>query len=339
MREQEIAVDLLSQKIEMLEQRLEQSESKFRELEDRTRSAEKSFQQSQRRMRLQSGFAVFGLACSIFMLPGNRSAIAAGGTVTLDQLAARVTILEGQVTGLKSAIANIRLIPGPQGPAGPQGARGPQGLAGTPADMNRVAALEAKTKFISANAAAKTTTFTGCNVYIQNGLGATNGNPANPSGPPVLNGLGNLVVGYNGLRHDPLEVRTGSHNLILGDQNSYSSYGGLVAGAANLISGPYATVSGGVLNTAASSGAAIGGGRNNTARGNFTSVSGGQFNEANGLYSSVSGGSENIAAGIAASISGGFENTAGSIGSSVSGGFSVTEQDEFGWTAGSLHSP
>src|SRR4051794_17752402 len=38
----------------------------------------------------------------------------------------------------------------------------------------------------------------GTNLHIRNGLGATNGRPGDPytaSGPPVVNGLGNLIIG------------------------------------------------------------------------------------------------------------------------------------------------
>ncbi len=75
--------------------------------------------------------------------------------------------------------------------------------------------------------------FSGVNVYVQNGAGATN----------TTNGVGNLVVGYNEVPGTP--ARGGSHNLVLGVQNNYSSYGGLVAGGQNSIAGKYATVTGG----------------------------------------------------------------------------------------------
>jgi hypothetical protein len=61
--------------------------------------------------------------------------------------------------------------------------------------------------------------FEGCNVHIRSGAGYT--------GAPV-NGLGNLVVGYN--EAFPDDDRTGSHNLVVGAFHSYSSSGGLVAG-------------------------------------------------------------------------------------------------------------
>ena len=66
---------------------------------------------------------------------------------------------------------------------------------------------------------------TGANLHLLNGMGATQ----------TTNGLGNLIVGYQALRNDPAfpDVRTGSHNLIVGDRHSYSSYGGIVVGDFN----------------------------------------------------------------------------------------------------------
>ena len=46
--------------------------------------------------------------------------------------------------------------------------------------------------------------FTGANLYVQSGSGATDG---------AVNGLGNLIVGYNEASD---ETRVGSHNLVLG---------------------------------------------------------------------------------------------------------------------------
>ena len=69
--------------------------------------------------------------------------------------------------------------------------------------------------------------FTGCNVNIQSGSGTTDGN---------VNGLGNLVVGYDA--NTGGHARTGSHNLIVGDEHEYSSFGGLVAGFQNKIAAP-----------------------------------------------------------------------------------------------------
>jgi|KBSSwiStaDraftv2_1062776.scaffolds.fasta_scaffold842272_1 hypothetical protein len=114
--------------------------------------------------------------------------------------------------------------------------------------------------------------FTGCNVHIVSGSGATE---------EAVNGLGNLIIGYNEdapavLSFAPPSIRGGSHNLVIGPGHSYPSYGGLVAGRVNSVTGPNATVSGGVSNTAS---------------GHWSSVSGGEQNNASGTYSTVSGAS------------------------------------------------
>ncbi|MCP4134823.1 MAG: hypothetical protein GY754_27865 [bacterium] len=82
--------------------------------------------------------------------------------------------------------------------------------------------------------------FNGVNVHILNGSGSTSGE---------VNGLGNLVVGYNEER-DSDNVRSGSHNIIVGERHNYSSYGGFVGGYNNAISGTYSSVSGGTENSA-----------------------------------------------------------------------------------------
>jgi hypothetical protein len=195
----------------------------------------------------------------------------------------------------------------------------------TLASLNtRLTAVENKTTPLSYNSTTKRLTVTGANVMIIDGTGATES----------TSGLGNLQVGYNALRGSG-DVRTGSHNLIVGDQQNYSNSGGLVAGVGNTISGLYASVSGGGFNTASSEGAsvsggsnntssnfysAVSGGINNTASGNFASVSAGLGNRAGGAYASISGGALNRASGNYASISAGENNQAIAIFTSVSGG-------------------
>ena len=75
--------------------------------------------------------------------------------------------------------------------------------------------------------------FTGANIHVRNGSGSTEG---------AVNGKGNLIVGYN---EYSIENRTGSHNMVVGPYHTYSSYGGLVAGFDNKITGDNASVSGG----------------------------------------------------------------------------------------------
>ena len=141
----------------------------------------------------------------------------------------------------------------------------------------------------------KTIRFHGVNVQIVNGSGSTTG---------LVDGLGNLIVGYNELRGAG-DDRSGSHNLVVGKEHNFNSFGGLVAGFSNTLSGSHASVSGGQQNTASGYSSSVSGGTYNTASGNYSSVSGGRFNNASGNYSSVSGGRFNNASGYFSSVSGG----------------------------------
>ncbi len=124
--------------------------------------------------------------------------------------------------------------------------------------------------------------FTGVNAQLVNGEGKT----------ASLNGEGNLVIGYD---ENAGRTQTGSHNLILGEEQAFSSFGGLVAGFGNTISGREASVSGGALNTAS---------------GFYTSITGGMHNTASIEAGSVQGGDKNLVEGRFASIFGGKELTA-----------------------------
>jgi hypothetical protein len=98
---------------------------------------------------------------------------------------------------------------------------------------------------------------TGVNVRIVNGQGATD----------ISDGRGNLIIGYNEFGNPNGDDRTGSHNIVTGQANNFSSHGGLVAGQRNTVSGAWSSVSGG---------------RDNTASGNWSSVSGGHNRSATG---------------------------------------------------------
>jgi len=156
----------------------------------------------------------------------------------------------------------------------------------------------------------QTLRISGANLQVVNGLGMTES----------LNGLGNLIVGYNELGNPTGDDRTGSHNLIVGLEQSHSSYGGLAIGSRNAISGPFASVSGGRLNTASGFSSSITGGYGSRATGLFASVTGGRSNAAEGTQSSVSGGSFNTASGERSSVSAGYQNIADGFAASVSGG-------------------
>ncbi|MCP4137414.1 MAG: hypothetical protein GY754_40985 [bacterium] len=168
--------------------------------------------------------------------------------------------------------------------------------------------------------------FSGVNVQIDNGLGYTNGVDDEHNTDGTVNGLGNLVLGYNEERNynGAENNRTGSHNLIVGSWNNYSSYGGIVVGFRNTISGKYSSVSGGGGSAAVGANSSVSGGWNNTAGGEASSVSGGNVNYASGVHSSVSGGYSNTASGAGSGVSGGLTNVASGANSSVNGGRDVT---------------
>jgi hypothetical protein len=197
--------------------------------------------------------------------------------------------------------------------------------------QNQVAALQTQvnqlvTLLASVTRNGNDITFSGVNVHIVNGTGTTDG---------VYNGRGNLIVGYNEERSSG-NVRTGSHNIVVGMRQNYSSYGGLVSGNSNTISGILSSVSGGSGNTASGSYSSVSGGRHNKASGDYSFVGGGGHsnsiygNEAFSNYSAILGGSFNIAGddivpddhsnGELATISGGDSNRARGPWSHIGGG-------------------
>ncbi len=216
---------------------------------------------------------------------------------------------------------------------GPQGATGPQGPAGPAADVTalqgqvatlqsqaaalagQVAALEATLSGVSrveSRSDGPTIRFSGVNVQIVDGQDeATDG---------TTNGLGNLIIGWNESDGD---AHSGSHNLVVGPYHSYTSFGGMVVGVDNEISGPNASVSGGAHNKASNSHATVSGGGSNMSTAPFAWVGGGSFNTASGDGASVTGGYGISATGWHASGVGGYENTVGDL-DTVLGGEDVT---------------
>jgi hypothetical protein len=150
-----------------------------------------------------------------------------------------------------------------------------------------------------------TLTISGANLQVDNGTGQTD----------QENGLGNLFLGYD----DSPGTQTGSHNLVLGYSQSFTSYGGIMGGWNNTLSGPDSLVFG-VGDTAGGIASAVTGGFANSATGFGASISGGTSNAAGNYESSVSGGADNNASGWRASVSGGEYNTASGDYSSVLGG-------------------
>ena len=169
---------------------------------------------------------------------------------------------------------------------------------------------------------AKTICFSGVNVQVVNGTNSTDGD---------VNGLGNLIVGYQELRGaddddetDDTNDRSGSHNLVVGKQNNYSIWGGLVVGDRNTVSGYLSTVGSGTRNTASGWLSTVSGGGNNDAEGVSSTVSGGNSNTASVERSTVSGGQRNRASATHSTVSGGYNNTASGDFSTVSGVRDIT---------------
>lgn len=170
-----------------------------------------------------------------------------------------------------------------------------------------------------ANRSTPTLLVAGANLQITNGLGST----------ASVNGLGNLIVGYDEVRTSGSPVcsigyindqaacetnggtwsishKSGSHNVVVGRWHDYSQYAGLVAGGNNTINSAEATVSGGYNNTASGAAASVSGGLNNTASSADASVSGGYRNTASGSLATVSGGANRTASGNSDWVAGGL---------------------------------
>ena len=173
---------------------------------------------------------------------------------SIENLRYRIAVLDGQVNTLQMQLASVQ--------------------------ANSVLQLDRALTLHTVHAGLPTVLFTGVNVQIVNGAGFTN----------RANGLGNLIVGYDEPNPRITPKRSGSHNIVLGPYHEYTSYGGLVAGTENTISGPNASVCGGYANTASGDGSSVGGGEGNHARNLFSHVSGGVGNAASGVASSVLGG-------------------------------------------------
>ncbi|NNF65924.1 MAG: hypothetical protein HKM98_00275, partial [Gammaproteobacteria bacterium] len=205
-----------------------------------------------------------------------------------------------------------------------------QDAAITGIQENTVLALDGFLTFSGSD----TALFEGVNVQVINGTGTTDGDP---------NSVGNIIVGYNtdstfelicslGAFENQTDCvanggvwaqvhKSGSHNIVVGDEHNYSRFGGLVVGTRNNITGDWSSVSGGLNNIASGTRSSVSGGDSNIASGDRSNVGAGGFNEASEILTSVSGGFRNHASGTRSSISGGDNNIATADRSSVSGGF------------------
>jgi hypothetical protein len=163
--------------------------------------------------------------------------------------------------------------------------------------QSEIAALQATLSKVSYHPSGlngqPTLEISGANVQIDNGAGSSS----------TLNGLGNLFIGSD----ERPGTQTGSNNLVLGTDQSFSSWGGVIGGDHNTDTGPNAAVFG-FWNTVGPFGGELSAGGFNTASGDADVVFG-QGNSADGSVASVLGGHQNVANGAFSSILGGNGTT------------------------------
>jgi len=277
------------------------NESDF--LVDRLQRMESNMAAVRLRLRTLIGLCLLALTIAVLLSPGSGRAIAqqTGGLPALER---RVAALEGTTRSQQSAIDSLTAALNAEIADRKQGDADTLAAAKLYADL-RVGAEAARA--IAVEAALQTSidalqtltapmtltgtdlTFTGVNVHIVSGSGKTDDNVGSGG---TLTGLGNMIIGYPG--DDSIYPRTGSHNLMLGDHNGYTSYGGLVAGQGNRILGPYCTITGGTGNTAQNYWSSVNGGFSNAATGQGSVINGGQQNRASESYAAISGGYLNV---------------------------------------------
>jgi hypothetical protein len=200
-----------------------------------------------------------------------------------------------------------RGLEGKEGLTGHEGPAGPEGVTGLSAEeLSTLAAVLPYIRYISSGIGGKPTIqFSGLNLQVVSGGGKTE----------ETNGAGNLVLGYD----ESPGTQTGSNDLIVGDEHSYTSYGAIIGGKRNSVSAPFG-VAFGDGNEVQGSFSTVSGGEGNIASGRDSSVFGGESNTASGNYAAVSGGAYNVAASATSAVSGGVGNEAGGEGAAVSGG-------------------
>ena len=177
--------------------------------------------------------------------------------------------------------------------------------------------------------------FEGCNVHIRNDLGSTS----------TKNSLGNLILGYNENRTEEA-VRTGSHNLVVGEDHGYNGYASVVTGRGNQVQNRsavlaaenssatafgsvlggqdnhafFGTVVGGLENHATQQQSVVVGGFQNFALGEQSTVCGGAGGKASGGYALAAGGNSNQADGDFSTVVGGSHNIGNGVASTIFGG-------------------
>jgi hypothetical protein len=151
--------------------------------------------------------------------------------------------------------------------------------------------------------------FTGVNIQITNLA----------SEDSKTNGTGNLIIGLN---KEPTGPQTGSANLVIGSEDEYTGYDGIVQGTSNAIANGDSDAIGGDHNSGSGGGVTVGGESDITSHEGV--AVGGFANEAVGVLSATLGGRITDASGEESVVVGGAGGKATSLYSAVFGG----ESDE-----------
>ena len=185
--------------------------------------------------------------------------------------------------------------------------------------------------YVTVNPSTNQVAISGANFQVNSGTGATHG---------AVNGLGNIIIGYNedenydnsseGGTPDPTpDVKTGSHNLIVGAGHYYTSFGGIIAGYDNKSTAKYTGALGGLRNIVSGDYSVSLGGDSNNSGGRFGSILGGFANsiDAYCLGSVILGGYVNETKfDVFSTISGGLLNKAEYSNTiSILGGSNITK--------------
>lgn len=208
---------------------------------------------------------------------------------------------------------------GEAGAKGDKGEKGDKGDSGTGFTTENVSFVNNLKTYMSVNTTTKTVRVSGANLQIVSGSGSTAG---------TVNGTGNLIIGYN--ENQGKKAQTGSHNLVVGNEHGYSSYGGIVSGFNNEITGIYAVAAAGRNNVVSGAMSGIFGASYSKASGATSAICGGYANTATELRSTAVGGVFGKATGRSSTILGGYSNTASGLYSTVTGGYRHSTSTKYG---------
>jgi hypothetical protein len=190
-------------------------------------------------------------------------------------------------------------------------------------EQQTLLALASHASYTESGVAGKPTIrFSGVNVQVVNGEGTT----------ASLNGEGNVVIGYDETEKGPLQ--TGSHNLVLGEENAFTSSGGIVSGIVNAITGQNASAIGGYQDTASGADSFVASGELDRASYFLSAVIGGDDNLASNQWATVTGGRQNVSEGLDTSVTGGLKNSAVHNYAVVSGGAGNKAVETESWVGG-----